>query len=271
VRPPAPPRPLGQKTLHDPVFKRMESDDSKPTAFTKQRLGTRKATRQLTKLVIHEYAKRLKSARRRMNLVLRPAANHTLQKLRQFECPANLRLLSRLYNGASNGARTLLLAIDGDDPRKLTLFIPIDNISRARPLATHAHIERPILLEGKAPLRLIDLHGGDADIEHDTIDRFMAKRAHKALHVAEASFDKRQPTRKFRFKRPPTQDGARITINGKHGAVCRTEDRARVTTGTESAVHIDAAIARFKHVENIGQHHRNMRNIALTGFAHRAP
>src|SRR5690606_22311175 len=122
-----------------------------------------------------------------------------------------------------------------------------------------------------APLRLVNLHGGNADIEHDTIDRFMTKRTHQTLHVAEASFDQRPPACKFRLKRPPPQDGARVAINGEPGAVRRAEDRACIATRTGRTVHTDAAITRFKHVKNIGQHHRNMRNVALTGFAHRAP
>ena len=33
----------------------------------------------------------------------------------------------------------------------------------------HAHVERPVGAEGEAALGLVDLHRGDADVEHDAV------------------------------------------------------------------------------------------------------
>jgi len=49
----------------------------------------------------------------------------------------------------------------------------VDDVGRARPMLPHAHVERPVMTEGKAPLRLVQLHGGNADVEHHAIDKLV--------------------------------------------------------------------------------------------------
>ena len=34
----------------------------------------------------------------------------------------------------------------------------------------HAHVERPVGAEGEAALGLVELHRGDADVEHDAVE-----------------------------------------------------------------------------------------------------
>ena len=47
----------------------------------------------------------------------------------------------------------------------------------------HAHVERAVTQEGEAALGLVDLHGGDADVEHHAVDGLASQR----LHVGEAA------------------------------------------------------------------------------------
>ena len=46
----------------------------------------------------------------------------------------------------------------------------VDEIGGRRAVLAHPHVERSVLLEGKAPLGPVELHRGDAEIEHDAVD-----------------------------------------------------------------------------------------------------
>ena len=62
-----------------------------------------------------------------------------------------------------------LLAIAEDDRGQLRFVRRVDDIGGGGPGLAHAHVERAVLAEGEAALRLIELEGGHADIEHDAI------------------------------------------------------------------------------------------------------
>ena len=49
--------------------------------------------------------------------------------------------------------------------------VPLTTSAALGPLLRHAHVERAVGLEGEAALGLVELHGGDADVEHDAVDR----------------------------------------------------------------------------------------------------
>nr|RAV91232.1 hypothetical protein DBT45_09165 [Aerococcus tenax] len=152
-------RARGEKALHDPVFERMESDGGKTPALAEQRLGAREPMSKLAKLVIDENPERLKGPRRGMNAVLRAAADDAGDRIGQRQRAVELRFGPRLHDRLGDGARPLLLAIDGDDAGKIGLVEGVDDIGGRKPLAAHAHVERTVLLEGEAAFRLIELHG----------------------------------------------------------------------------------------------------------------
>ncbi len=75
-----------------------------------------------------------------------------------------------LLDGAGDAARLLFLAEETEDADEIADLGAIDDIGRAdTPARRHAHVERTVALEGEAAIGLVDLHGGDADIEHDAI------------------------------------------------------------------------------------------------------
>ena len=60
-------------------------------------------------------------------------------------------------------------------------------VGGGRSALRHAHVERPVAAEGKAALGLVELHGGNADVEHHAIDLFAGMRVEpreRSLHQA---------------------------------------------------------------------------------------
>ena len=99
------------------------------------------------------------------------------------------------------GARVLLLAEDADDAREIAWLHAVDDVGGGRPVGAHAHVERPVGAEGEAALGLVELHGGDADVEHDAVDAGVAMVAGDRVEVGEAAFDERQPVARRRLER----------------------------------------------------------------------
>ncbi len=107
---------------------------------------------QFAQLVIDENAQRLERARRRMNIA-RARAHHRGDDVGQRRGGADRRLRARLDDGAGDGARMTLLAEQENDIGEIALARAGDDIGRARALAAHAHVERPVEAEGKSALR----------------------------------------------------------------------------------------------------------------------
>ena len=65
----------------------------------------------------------------------------------------------------------------------------VENVGGGRPFGAHAHVERAVVLEGEATLGFVQLHGGDADVEHDAVDGRPAGFGSERVEVAEAAVD----------------------------------------------------------------------------------
>ena len=88
------------------------------------------------------------------------------------ELPCRLEGLpaARLDDGARDRAGAALLAVVVEDVGEFRFRRLVDEVGGARALALHAHVERAVAAEREAALRLVELHGGDADVEHDAVD-----------------------------------------------------------------------------------------------------
>ena len=64
-----------------------------------------------------------------------------------------------------------LLAEEIEDADEVGGARLVDDIGGADAVRGHAHVERPVPLEGEAALGLVDLHRGNAEIERHAIDR----------------------------------------------------------------------------------------------------
>ena len=153
-------------------------------------------------------------------------------------------LATRLDDGARDGAGVALLAQRGDDGGELALAGARDDVGRARAGAPHAHVERAVEAEREAALGVVELHRGDAEIEHDAVDRGAPCRAAIDRRDRRTVLDQRRAGRALRATsvgaaRDRVADRDRCRSRARP-AVC--QDRARVAAGAECGVDIDAAV-----------------------------
>ena len=171
---------------------------------------------------------------------------------------ADRRLRARLDDGARDGARMALLAENENDIGKIALARRGDDIGRARALPAHAHVERPVEAEGKSALGVIELHGGDAEVEHHAVDGVGAAIARDRVEIGKAIFDQRQPAVRRLHQIGAERDRALVAVDADHLAVGGGEDGAGIAAGAEGGVDIDAAVMNVEEVERRRAEHGNV-------------
>ena len=122
----------------------------------------------------------------------------------------------------------------------------------------HAHVERTVETEREAARRLIELHGGDAEIEHDAVDGVKAGRARNMIEIGEALLDQRQAAIRLRNEIGAARDRFTVAVDGDDLAVGGAEQRAGVAAGAEGGVDKDAAIPRIQVSEDGRDEHGNV-------------
>ena len=66
------------------------------------------------------------------------------------------------------------------------------HVANLLPVSIHSHIQGPILAEGEASLRLIQLHGGTASVQQDSINA-----AWLNVHVRQQGFELTEPAEQW--------------------------------------------------------------------------
>ena len=89
------------------------------------------------------------------------------------------------------------------------------------PSLAHAHVERAVALKREAALGIVELHGGDADVEHDAVGRREAGVGGDAFQLAEPALDQRQASVGFADERLARGDGGGIAVDGEHARAGR--------------------------------------------------
>ena len=170
----------GKKPLGDAVLERMEGDDDEPASGLEQALGGGQASGELAKLIVEIEPERLEGARRRVLGLVALAAEHAGDDVGELAGRGDRRFSPR--------RATMALAIAR--ARRSSPSLPMISASSCSdsvltrsaavgPCRAHAHVERAVLHEGEAALGLVELHRGDAEIEHDAgdgADRLRARR-----------------------------------------------------------------------------------------------
>ena len=85
---------------------------------------------------------------------------------------SNGRFSRRALDHAGDAAGMTLLAEKAEDAREIAGLETVDDVGRAQASLRHAHVERPVGAEGEAAFGLVELHGGDADVEHNAVGAF---------------------------------------------------------------------------------------------------
>src|SRR4029077_885766 len=112
-----------------------------------------------------------------------------------------------------------LLAEGKDDVSEIPFAGLVDDVGGAGALAAHAHVERSVETERKAASGGIELHGGDAEIEHDAIDRAVPGVTGEGVDIGEPIFDQGQAALSILDQTGAARDGTLIAIDGDNFAV----------------------------------------------------
>ena len=167
--------------------------------------------------------------------------------------------VARLDDGARDRARMALLAEQEDDVGEIALARRGDDVGGARPVAAHAHVERPVEPEREAAFGAVELHRGDAEIEHDAVDLREAGGARDRVELREAFFDQRQPAvATARRVRRRAAIACRVAVDADHPAIGGRQDGARVAAGAEGGVDIDAAVTDVEKLDRRAAEHGNV-------------
>src|SRR5262249_31706673 len=248
----------GKKALGDAVLQRMEGDHGEPALrLEKMFRGTQSAS-ELEQFLIEMESQRLKGAGRGvLGFVVSPA-KHAGDDVGKLRGPCDRRFLPARDNGPGDRPGPLLLAECADDGGKLALGQLIDEVACGRAGAAPAHVETAVLAEGEAALRLVELHGGDAEIERHAVDRSNSFPLGNVAHLGVAAEHEFQPAGKIRFEDLGESDGAWIAVDGEHVATRRLKEPAAITTGPERSIDEVLAVARLERLNDFGEHHGNV-------------
>src|SRR5690606_35891307 len=114
-----------------------------------------------------------------------------------------------LLDHAGDAAGMALLAIEAEDAGKIARLEAVDHVGRARTLALHAHVERAVVTERKAALRLVELHRGDAYVEDDAVDLALGRRVERG----EAAMDEPEPPADLRLQHPAGRNRIGVAVD----------------------------------------------------------
>ena len=236
----------------------MKSDDDQPSGGAQELFSGDQRPRELAKLVIDEYPQRLKDARRRMDAIFalrrRGAADNFCKTSGRF----NRRALSRFNNRPSDASGALFFAIDLEDGSKIAGFRRIHDIRRIGLGAIHAHRQRAVPHEGEPARRFVELHGGYAEIEDDSINRIDLKFGETVLNVGKWPAYKGETARIGARPVPRALDRGRIAIKSVDGAIGGRENGAGITAAAKGRVDIKAVRRRRQRRDRLIQHHRRV-------------
>ena len=141
--------------------------------------------------------------------------------------------------------RELFFAVIPDDPVELMLRIAIDNIPGCLRLALiHTHVQGCVHPIGEAPIRGVQLIGGNSQIQHDTIHMVDAKVLKLSAHITVIAPDNRHPIAEFLQSLSRCRDSVRILIDA--------DEPSLVGKLLTNLVRMSAAAQRAVYVYSIG-------------------
>ena len=139
----------------------------------------------------------------------------------------------------------------------------VQEIRRRLACLRHAHVERPVALEGKAALGLVELHRRHADVEHDTVDR----RRQRLVQPGELAVDQSQP-RLGLDQRLAIGDGIGIAVEGDDLRP-PAQHRTGIAACPERAVDMRLAGRDGERIEHFVEQDGDVRGV-VDGGAHSA-
>ena len=129
------------------------------------------------------------------------------------------------------------------------------DVGRGRALAPHAHVERPFAPKREAPRGLVELHGRNAEVEQNAIDR---RRAGDQAQIGKPVFDEIETPAGFCYEPRALRDRALIAVNADDPRAGRLQNRARVAAAAKRRVHINTAVVHREPLDRAADKHGNM-------------
>ena len=133
-----------------------------------------------------------------------------------------------------------------------------DHVGGGRAGSAHAHIEGSVEAEREAAFGRIDLHGRDAEVEHDAIGELDPEIACDAIERGEFAFDQSEAPGRGLDLGARRRDRRGVAIDTDDLRIRRRKDRGGVAAGTESAVDIDAAVMGSEAGNDLAEQHGDM-------------
>ena len=242
-----------EEALDDAVLQRMERHHREPPAFGEQALGREQAFDQFAQFIVHRDAQRLEAAGRRMGIARLPA-DGLFDRRGEHRRRGDGLVGARRDDEVRDAPGFAFLAIGIEQIGEIFLFEAIDEVRRAVAVTTHPHVERTVAHEGKAAQRLVELHGGDADVEHHAIDR---GGAGELIEGREAARYEAEALGKLGGQRLGERRHIGVAID-RHDRGARLEQGPRIATRPEGAVDKAGAGERRQRLEHLGEEHRGM-------------
>ncbi len=163
--------------------------------------------------------------------------------LRQFAGGADRGLPPGRGDRPRDAPGEALFAEPADQLGQLVLGKLRDEVGGARPILSHAHVERAVEAKREATLGAVELLRGNAEIERDPGDRVGRCRADQLIHVAEAAFDQRQPTGELGGESRTAPHCLGIAVDAEDPATRRGQQPRAVAAAAEGAIDIGFAVA----------------------------
>ena len=235
------------------------------------RSASEKPAREFAKLVVDGNAQSLEGARRGMGELAAPRRRDAGDEGGKLQRRCERLRLAVGDDGAGDPPRGALLAEVKQNVGDRRLILLAEDVGGRTAACPHAHVEGSVEAQREAARRLVELHRGNANVEHNSIHRVDAEAPHDLVEIAEARFDELKPAAGRRSERFAGANGRWVAIEGDHPCAM-VEQRARVAPAPECAIDIKAAGARIERLHRLLEQDRNMAEPGGRGGArHEAP
>ena len=183
-------------------------------------------------------------------------------------------LLAVLANSLRDGGRIALLAVFKEDAAQLFIRIGIHDLARGQCSGlVHAHIERRVLLIGKAAGGIVELRRGNAEVKEHPVHAADAQLTQHVVERAEVGVYQRHAIHIVR--EPPLRrlDGGLVAIEGNEPSSRRqaADDLQRVARAAQRSVEVNAVRLDGERVQTFVQQHRLVAVVDLFHLRSPAP
>ena len=167
------------------------------------------------------------------------------------------RPLERLFHpaaqdGRGDPARLALVAVQFEDVSHRPVVPAVDDVGGGLARIAHPHVQRTVAHEGKAALGLVQLHRGNPNVEHHTVQPRLAAVGKGLGQTGEGCTHQPELARIVVGHSLGMRLHRRIAIEGDH---CRAgrQNRAGIAAGPEGGVDDHIAGNRSQGLDHFGQ------------------